>query len=60
MPALALERLGKELFVVAVVMIGRVDKIHADVDGPMKHGNRLLFVSIAELALKRRTAVADG
>ena len=41
-------------------MVGGVDEIHADVDGPVQHGDRLLLVGVAELALKRRTAVADG
>ena len=35
------ERLGENLFVVAVVVIGSVDKIDADIDGPMQHGDRL-------------------
>jgi hypothetical protein len=40
-------------------MIGGIDEIHADFDGTEHHGDGLFFTGIAQLALKRRTAVAD-
>jgi hypothetical protein len=40
-------------------MIGGIDEIDSQFDSAMNHRNVALFVSLAELPLKRRTAVTD-
>jgi hypothetical protein len=55
----ASERLGEDLFVVAIIVIGGVDEVHADVDGAVQNGNGLLFISVAQFALERRATIAD-
>jgi hypothetical protein len=41
-------------------VIGSVDKVYADCDRMLQDSNRLPLIGRIELALKRRTAVADG
>ena len=58
--AFTLQGFGENFFIVAVVVIRRVDEIDSDIDGAMQHRDRLRLVSRAKLALKGRAAVADG
>src|SRR5580765_349788 len=57
--ALSFERLGQQLFIVAVVMVRRIDKVDAEVDGAMNDRDIALRVGVAQLSLKRRTAKTD-
>ena len=57
--ALSFERLGQQLFVVAVVVVRRIDKVDAEVDGAMNDRDIAFLVRFAQLSLKRRTAKTD-
>jgi hypothetical protein len=41
-------------------VIRGIDEIDPDVDGAVQDGDGLPLVAVAQLALKRRAAVADG
>jgi hypothetical protein len=58
--SLSLKRLGQQFFIVPVIVVRRVDKVDAQIDGPMKNVNRLLLIDITKLADKGWTAVADS
>jgi hypothetical protein len=57
---LSAKRLGQQFFIVPVIVVRRVDKVDAQIDGPMKNVDRLLLTDITKLADKGWTAVADG
>ena len=57
---LSAKRLGQQFFIVPVIVVRRVDKVDAQIDGPMKNVNRLLLTDITKLADKGWTTVADG
>jgi hypothetical protein len=56
----AFERLGEKLFIVAIIVIRGINEIDPDVNRAVQNGNSLCLVVIAQLALKSRTAKADG
>jgi hypothetical protein len=57
--ALAFERFGENLFVIAVIVIGGVDKVDAEIDRTMQNRESLPFIGLARLPLKRRAAITD-
>jgi hypothetical protein len=56
---LSAKRLGQQFFIVPVIVVRRVDKVDAQIDGPMKNVDRLLLTDITKLSDKGWTAVAD-
>jgi hypothetical protein len=57
---LALECFGEEFFIVAIVVVRRIDEVDTEIDSPMKHIDISPLIGITELSLKRWTAITDG